>query len=80
MASKTPSTVSARRRSRATQASPERHVDAPWRTIDETAHYLGVSRSTVYGLMRDGLIRWTVVGHRRRIHEDEIARYLRRVS
>ena len=45
-------------------------------TVDETAEYLRVDRSTVYRLERDGAIRSVRVGRRRRFRPQDLLAYL----
>lgn len=52
--------------------------NARWRSINEAAKRLGISRRQVYNLMADSLLRYqTMPPHgRRRIHDDEIDRFM----
>jgi len=49
-------------------------------TVDETAEYLRVDRSTVYRLEREGELRSVRVGRRRRFRPDDLRVYLERGS
>jgi excisionase family DNA binding protein len=41
-------------------------------SVEETAHSLGIGRTTVYGLVRDGHLRTVKIGHRTLIPVAEI--------
>jgi excisionase family DNA binding protein len=45
-------------------------------TVDETAEYLRVDRSTVYRLERAGALQSVRVGRRRRFRPDDLTEYL----
>lgn len=47
-------------------------------TVDETAEYLRVDRSTVYRLEREGELHSVRVGRRRRFRPEDLADYLER--
>jgi excisionase family DNA binding protein len=49
-------------------------------TVDETAEFLRVDRSTIYRLEREGELRSVRVGRRRRFRPDDLAAYLERSS
>jgi excisionase family DNA binding protein len=49
-------------------------------TVDETARFLGVSRWTVYRLVRDGELRAVKVGERFRFRPCDVDEYLERGS
>jgi excisionase family DNA binding protein len=46
-------------------------------TVDEAAEKLRVSRSLIYGQMRDGLLRGIKIGRRRLIPASEVERLIR---
>jgi excisionase family DNA binding protein len=48
------------------------------RTVDETAEYLRVDRSTIYRLEREGKLRSVRVGRRRRFRPEDLDAYLER--
>jgi excisionase family DNA binding protein len=47
-------------------------------TVDETAAYLRVDRSTIYRLEREGELQSVRVGRRRRFRPNDLAEYLER--
>lgn len=51
---------------------------APLLTIDETAAFLGVARSTVFRLIRQGDLRPVRVGQRQRLRPEDLDVYLER--
>jgi excisionase family DNA binding protein len=57
-------------------ALPDDEASGSWHSVNWVAGHLGISRSSVYDLMRNGRLRWRTVGKRRRVHDSEIARYL----
>lgn len=63
---------------RATQTpAPSANVDLPvMLTVDEAAEAMRVSRSLVYGLLRDGKLAGVKVGRRRLIDRDEVKNFL----
>lgn len=51
---------------------------APLLTVNETAHTLGVARSTVFRLVRQGDLRSVRVGKRQRFQPSDLEAYLNR--
>lgn len=51
-------------------------TSAPLLTVNETAKFLRVDRSTVYRLEREGHIRCVIVGKRRRYRPEDLSAYL----
>jgi excisionase family DNA binding protein len=51
---------------------------APLLTVDETAAFLGVARSTVFRLIRNGELRPVRVGQRHRFRPEDLDAYLER--
>jgi excisionase family DNA binding protein len=47
-------------------------------SVNETAEFLGVDRSTVYRLEREGALRSVRVGTRRRFRPEDLRAYLER--
>ena len=45
-------------------------------TVDEAAQRLGVGRSTMYGLILDGVVESVRIGRLRRVPADALPRYL----
>lgn len=48
------------------------------RSVNEVAVFLGISRGTVYKLVRDGQLRAVRVGERLRFRDIDLERYLER--
>jgi excisionase family DNA binding protein len=48
-------------------------------TVEEAAEYLGVGRSTMYGLIRDGEVESIRIGRLRRIPSDALPAFLARL-
>jgi len=61
-------------------ATPVYVAPQPLLTVDETAEYLRVDRSTVYRLERDGQLRSVRVGTRRRFTLEDLRAYVERGS
>lgn len=55
-------------------------TSAPLLTVNETAKFLRVDRSTVYRLEREGHIRCVIVGKRRRYRPEDLSAYLERAA
>jgi putative molybdopterin biosynthesis protein len=53
-------------------------LDEPLLSVNEVARLLGISRSKVYALMRDGCLRPYRVGRRARFARADVRRYLER--
>jgi len=58
------------------------HPDAP-RTllsVEDAAEALSISRTSMYGYLKAGLVRSLKLGHRRFVPDDAIAAYIKRLS
>ena len=62
-----------------TDARPRRPKppEGPWKSSSDSAAYLGISRRTIYRLMENGTLSWSLIGDRRRIAVAELERYAR---
>jgi len=61
--------------------TPRRRAPAPegpWLASDDSAAYLDISRRTIYRLMENGTLSWSLIGDRRRIAVAELERYAKR--
>ncbi|HWY68823.1 MAG TPA: helix-turn-helix domain-containing protein [Terriglobales bacterium] len=55
----------------------EQHTQKKLRSLDEGALQLGISRFTLYGYARRGLVQTVMIGRRRLISENELSRIAR---
>jgi excisionase family DNA binding protein len=63
------------------QVATERYTDGrlvPVLSVNEAAHVLGVQRSTLYRLLRNGELDFVRVGKRRKFRPEDIDAYLER--
>jgi len=49
-------------------------------TVRDVQRVLRVSQTTVYGLMRDGLLQYGLIGSHRRVRSDDLQAYIDRIT
>ncbi|GLY39609.1 hypothetical protein Amsp01_056330 [Amycolatopsis sp. NBRC 101858] len=65
----------------ATDASPDESSTGPREmlTVEQAADRLAVSRTTMFALIKDGVVPSVLIGRNRRVPADELAAYVERL-